>query len=230
MINSSLKQSFYDKYMPYLLVVLLLIGGSVLGWWGYRLYLDKVEQAAFRDLAESIESFDKFIKTRGDKQSELGGVDKLEDLERAFEVGAKKYGKSKLIPFFYLYRADTLIQKGDFTAGLDALNVAIDKVEKDNPFYYLLLTKKALLQSDNESLKEQGLKELNDLAVDSNNPFAPMSAYYLGLYYYHLGNGKENIAKAKDIWQAALDRQEHLTKTKECSWCELIRSKLKNIS
>lgn len=227
MINFNLKQNAYDKYLPYLFGTLLLIGASILGWWGYRLYLDKIEQSAFRDLSESIEAFDKFM-TSVDKQS-VGG-DKLEDLERAFIVGAQKYSKSKLIPFFHLYKADILIQKGDFSGALGALDNAIDKVEKDSPFYYLFLTKKALLQSDNDLSKEQGLKELNELAVNKNNPFAPMAAYYLGLYYYQLGKDKENIDKAKSIWKEALDRQERLTKASECSWCEIIRSKLKTIS
>jgi len=227
MINLNLKRTAYDKYIPYLLGILLLIGASLLGWWGYRLYLDRVEQSAFRDLAESIEAFDKYMES-GDKQSL--GTDKLEDLERAFVFGAQKYDKSKLVPIFYLYKADILIQKGDFTAAIDAIDSAINKVEQNNPFYYLLVTKKALLESDNELSKEQGLKELNDLATNAQNPFAAMASYYLGLYYYHINNDKENIDKAKTIWQSALDRQEHLAATKECSWCELIRSKLKTIS
>jgi len=226
MINSNLKQSNFDKYVPYVMAALLLMGGGIAGFWGYRLYLDKIEQAAFKDLAESIESFDKFVALSADKQVVSGGVDKLEDLERAFVFGAQKYEKSKLIPFFYLYKADSLIQKGDFNAAVGALQSAINKVEKDNPFYYLLLSKKALVQSDNDLLKEQGLKELHELTMDVNNPFAPMSGYYLGLQYYHAGD----VAKAKDIWKATLDRKKVLNSTKECSWCEKIRSKLNNIS
>ena len=80
------------------------------------------------------------------------------------------------------------------------------------------------------TFKEEGLKELNELSLDKNNPFAPMSSYYLGLYYYHLGEDKENLTRQKIYGNDALDRQEHLTKAKECSWCELIRAKLKNIS
>lgn len=228
MINFNLKQNSYDRFVPYLLGVLLLIGASVLGWWGYRLYLDKIEQSAFRDLAESIEAFDKFMASGTDKESV--NAEKLADLERAFVFGAQKYSKSKLIPFFYLYKADTLIQKGDFPGAVGALDSAIDKVEKDSSFYYLFLTKKALLESDNDLSKEQGLKELNELAVNNNNPFAPMASYYLGLYYYQLGKDKENIDKAKSIWNDALDRQERLTTATECSWCELIRSKLKTLS
>jgi len=226
MINSSLKQSIFDKYAPYLLGTLLLIGGGMLGFWGYRLYLDKIEQAAFKDLAESIEAFNAFVALNPEKQVASGGTQKLDDLEQAFIVGAQKYDKSKLIPFFYLYKADSLIQKGDFNAALVALESAIDKIEKNNPFYYLLLSKKALLQADNDASREQGIKELNELAMDANNPFAPMSGYYLGLHYYHAGN----VAKAKDIWKDALDKQESSSVAKECSWCDQIRSKLNTIS
>ena len=62
--------------LPYLLGALLLVGVSILGWWGYRLYLNKVEQAAFRDLAESIEAFDKFMVWIPIRNGS-GGVDKL---------------------------------------------------------------------------------------------------------------------------------------------------------
>lgn len=221
MFNANLKDTINDnKYMPYLMAMILFMGSGILGWWGYKFYVNKVEQSAFKDLAESIEAFNKFLAAN-EKQTAAGIEDRLDDLERAFVFGAQKYGKSKLAPFFYLYKADSLIQKGDFNAALDALNSAINKIEKDNPFYYLLLSKKALLQSDNELSKEQGIKELNDLALDANNPFASMAGYYLGLDYYH----SDNSAKAKEIWQRTLDRS-----NKECSWCELIRTKLENIS
>lgn len=231
MVNTNLKQTFFDKYTPYAMAVVLLIGMGILGWWGYRFYLDRIEQAAFKDLAENIEAFNKFIAMSPDKQQNAGGVDRLEDLERAIDTGVKRHSSSKLIPFFYLYKADALIQKGDFVGAVGALENALNKLEKSDPFYYLFLTKKALVQVDHESTNAEGLKALNDLGLDKDNPFAPMASYYLGLHYYHLGGDKKaTIDQAKAIWQSALDRRMPLTASKECSWCELIRAKLKTIS
>ena len=219
MYDSNLKMSSYAKYVTYLALSVLMFGLGMLGWLGYNYYSNRAEQAVFADLAENVEEFNKFLSSGRDVT--LDGENKLDDLEHAFKIGSERHSKSKLAPYFRLYEADALIQKGKFDEALNVLNLAINGVDKANPFYYLFLSKGALIKTDNESLKEEGLKELNDLANDINNPFSAMAGYYLGLFYYH----SNDEVKAKDIWQNVLDKNK-----KDCSWCNLISSKLKDIA
>ena len=92
-----------DKRMYYGAAILLFAGLLTGGWFGYRWYQGGKERAAYKDLAESIDSYAR-ITTLADAEAQLM------DSDRAFLAGAEAHRSSVLYPFFLAFQADTLIR------------------------------------------------------------------------------------------------------------------------
>src|SRR5262245_58907145 len=119
-----------EKRIYYGMGILALAGLLAAGWFGYSWYVRNKEQAAYKELAESI---DAYIKSTGYGYN----LEKLVDSERAFGVGAQKHTSSRLHPFFLAYQADALIQQGKQKDAVALFDKLITEIDRKHPLYYL---------------------------------------------------------------------------------------------
>ena len=178
----------------------LLLQGAVLagllaaGWFGYSWYVRSKEQAAYKDLAESIDGYNK---------SRLSGTEKWTDVERGFEEGAKRNASSKLQPYFLVYQADALIEEGKQKEALALYDKALGLIPRSNPLYFLYAIKRALMKLDatDDGMQKQGRQELTMLAHDTANPMQDMARYYSGLDALSQGDASTAENYFKEISQ-----------------------------
>lgn len=166
---------FTDKRIHYAVALLVLCGAAAAGWFGYTWYRRTQEQAAFKDLAESIEGY---IKAQ-----QAGSETVLADVARAFTVGAQRHAGSQLQSYFLVYQADMLARQGKLEEAIVLMDKSFEKINREQPLYYAYAIKRALmkLDADNTALQKQGRTELEALAHDSANPVQDMALYYKGL-------------------------------------------------
>ena len=164
------KRTYYGAVI--FAVVVLLTGG----WFGYRWYQVGKERAAYRELAESIDSYAR-VTTLADANEQLM------DSDRAFLAGAEAHRSSVLYPFFLAFQADTLIRLGKINEAATQLDKAVKAMDQQHPLYYLYALKAALVKIDTKdaTLEKEGRAELGRLASNEVNPLQDMALYYSGL-------------------------------------------------
>ncbi len=147
--------------------VAVLLSGVVLGllvWFGYSFYTKRYEQAAYKELAESIEEYTK----RFDSVVDVKG---WSDVEKAFEVAANKHSKSTLYPYFLAYQANALVHQDKLEEAVVVLDKMLSSVKKDHGLYGMYAKKRALIKLDinDSSVQAQGRKELHELSKEKND-------------------------------------------------------------
>ncbi len=162
-----------DKRVYFGGLIFAIAGLITLGWFGYSWHRKGVEQVAYKELAESIDSYSLI---RGDQEDLL-------DSERAFAAGAKEHRSSVLYPFFLSFQADTLIRQGKLADGAGLLEQAVKAMNAQHPLYYLYALKAALVKIDTKdaTLEKQGRSEIDTLSSNVANPLQDMALYYKAL-------------------------------------------------
>lgn len=173
MFSSMMQNVWNEKNSTYAALFLAIAGVAGAGWFGYSWYKRGQEQAAYKDLAESIEGY---VKARNQGQ-------RWADVERGFQSGAQRHSSSALQPYFLVYQADALIELGKQQEALAIMDKALGMIARTNPLYYLYALKRALIRIDMQeaAIQKQGREELHALAKDSSNPAQDMARYYAGV-------------------------------------------------
>lgn len=171
-----IQDAMSDRRIYYGMAFLAISALVSAGWFGYAWYNRSLEQAAYKDLALSI---DGYIKV----QHAGSTPEKWTDVTRAFEVGAERHPSSKMHPYFLIYQADTLIAQGKLKEAIALMDKALLEIDRKQPLYTTFALKRALLKmdSDDASQQKQGREELELLSQDATNPMQDMALYYSGL-------------------------------------------------
>lgn len=183
-----------NKRLSYGAVLIVGLGLVAATFYGYRWYRAGQEQAAYKDLAESIDAYER-ITTLADAEKELM------DSERAFHVGAEAHRSSVLYPFFLAFEADALTRLGKVQEAAVLLDKAVKLMDQKNPLYYLYALKAALVKIDTQdaTLEKEGRASLDSLASTAANPLQDMALYYGGLDADTKGDRARAISKYKEI-------------------------------
>lgn len=162
-----------DKRSQYALGLAVFVALGLAGWFGYSYYTGLQEQAAYKDLAESI---DGYVKAHS---LDLG-AQKWNDVERAFESGAQRHTGSKLYPYFLAYKAEALVQQGKLKEAAGVLDTVVSNINTQQPLYSVYALKRALIKIDtnDEILGKQGKDELLALVNDPKSPMHTLAAHY----------------------------------------------------
>lgn len=170
-------------------IVGLIFGVTVLAYFGYKLYFNRYERSAHKDLSNTIDEF--YKKLSGNTNQAVWA-----DLERAFATGAKRYSRSNLLPYFLAFQADAAIAQNKLKEAIELMSSSVSKISKDNPIYYSFAIKLALMKSDSSEavFKKQAIEDLQNLSQDNKNPLKDMALYYLALEYLN-NNEKEKSQK-----------------------------------
>lgn len=212
MVTRMTQDLLNDKRIKYL-SILLLIGGLLLaGWFGYKWYVDRYEQAAYKDLSESIDGYNKVLSNPS--------PEKWVDVEQAFEVGSKRHSKSVLYPYFLAFEADALIHQNKKEQAITVMNDMLGRLSNKQPLYYLYAIKRALIKVDSAdtNVQQEGEKELAALSSDASNPIRDMALYHAGLDAWHKGDK----IKAEKLWKDILGLG-----NPNSNWYQLAQAKLR---
>lgn len=176
----------------YLLTIAAIAATGVLLWYGYNWHFLKKQADAQYALMGCLQQFDRMEKEKNPDWSVLQKV-----CTKTFD----EHARSNAAPYLLALEADILIRQNKKEEALDKMNKAVGALSTSSPVYYLYKTKTALMKLDNESFKEEGLKELESLANDIHNKNRDEALYYLGLYYWTAQESK----KAQEIWKPLMD-------------------------
>jgi hypothetical protein len=195
-------------FVSVILAVFIIISVGASYWW-YTSYNDK--QASYA-LLGAVEDFEQL------SMRDSGAVDTAIGLEDAFFAGAQRYRGTTFAPLFEAFASEIQLRKGHMQEALATLQDAMKHFSVTSPFYYVYATKVALMKLDStdETVRNEGHKELALLADATNNPQRDMAQYYQGYVAWAAGQREQ----AKALWSQLQ------TVEKPSEWSRLAQSKL----
>jgi hypothetical protein len=204
------------KYQTALVVVGIAAGLGAVGWFGYSWYRVRVEQQAHKAFVESVNDYTAMEKSTQEQPA-------WHDIGQALANRAQEHKNSVLAPYFLLYQADALLHEGKRENSIEIMNTALEKISKNLPLYYLYALKRALVKIDSnqELLHNEGLKELDELSTNSENPLQDMALYYKGYNAFAAGDA----AQAQQVWV-----QLFAPAYKESLWAQLAQARLQGLA
>ncbi len=213
MISNVTQDMWTTKRIQYVLIFALVSGLLTAGWFGYAWYIDRYEQAAYKDLAESIDGYYKALSS-----TDAG---RWADVERAFQAGSERHKSSKLYPYFLAYKADALSYQGKQKEAQEVMNVLLTSMNTKHPLYYFYTTKAALMKLDasEEAVKKEGRDQMQKLAQDNKNPARDMALYYRGLDAWQQGNKED----AQKLWNDIIAQG-----NKDSQWYQRAQAKIRS--
>jgi len=179
-----------------IIFILLIVG--LAGYGGFRFYKSRVAAREARAHQMFTESMQLYMKA-------MEGQEQWEDVAGAYSLGYEQNGSSRIAPFFKLFQADALLNKGEKEQALPLMEEAIGELDKKNALRSLYEVKIALINIDSEdqAAKDKAIQELEKIAATDCSA-QNIAAYYLGLYHWQEGQ-KE---KAETIWAQLPKSQE----------------------
>ncbi len=214
MLFEKIKNIDMQRYVSHLLIFAVGIGCVFSCCSLYYFYKVYQEQAAQKVIGFCIEDYRNALKSK-DRD-----WDKIID---GFSLAATEFSASALAPYCYVFQAQVLYEKGDYSGSIKVLEKAVEMIPKGSLFFYVFKTKLALFMLDarDELDKQKGVAMLTDVARAPDNVVKDYALYYLG--YYHWSRNELN--EAKKIWQELVDEYRH-EKSSPSTWAQLAEQKL----
>lgn len=187
-----LKAFEYAAWLSTAVVVVLLLLGI---WNGYRWYTVTQEQKAQFAMSEAFEEYDRAVYRMVDSKEKDDQVAKqqLEDALLSLDIVTRNHGGSSVLPACaHAFKADIHWYDGKKEEALEEMGKAITAGRK-TPLVYVWKTKLAMMKLD-AGKQDEGIAELNALALDEKNMTADRAAFELGYYYWC--NKDESNARA----------------------------------
>jgi tetratricopeptide (TPR) repeat protein len=196
-----------------LLVALLALGG----FYFYAQRSETKNQEALKVFNDCLAEYEKAVE----------GKASWAEVDTLCENGFNRYRSSTISPYLLAIRIDSLLAQQKNVQALELATLMISQLPSSSPLYNLYKTKYALLQIDaaDQSLREQGLQALQQLAVDAKNTFNDVALYYLGLYY----EMQNNHEKAKEFWNKLVALGISADKQSQSPWAAKAQEKLENL-
>ncbi len=210
------------------ILTLLFFGGAV-GFGVFKVkqyYVERSEKAAQTVFSEA---FDEYTKVTNEyfsgKQVESAINQQWEDVKVSLAYIDKKHGNTVYAAAAYALQAQVLMQQKQYEQALEAMQKALSLVSRLSPLFYLYSMELALMRIDAGN-KEDGLRDLKELANDPKNQFSDNARFYVGYYYWSL----QDIENAKKEWASFVrdSKTEEDSEAEKYSspWALFVRSKL----
>jgi tetratricopeptide (TPR) repeat protein len=105
-------------------------------------------------------------------------------------TGYRQHSGSSLAPYFLALEVQSLIGQGKLNEAINSLDRVIGMISKNSPLYftYAIQAARMKLDSDDESLKNNGLRDLEALAINLKNKNRDQALYYLAHYFAMQGS------------------------------------------
>lgn len=200
-----LKKQYSAKYVKEAVlgigILLALFGGYFL----HDFYVNHREQKAFGALIEVVDSFEKA------QYASMGaGVDKNKieeewsDTEKLLDSLYQDNMGSYLAPYFMMFKAQIELEKGGSPdEARKVVKEALGNVPQGSELFSLFDLKRIKLEFDSkdEKVREQAVKDLEEMAKDKTSYVYEEAAYLLGAYYMYKGQTDD----AQNVWKELVE-------------------------
>ncbi len=229
-----IKKQFLKYRLP-IIVIVLVVGPSIGGFFGYRFYRSGIESSAQAEFTTAMKYFDAPVQTVDLKTDQLS----LEDVEifsseeekwtrvaETFRKGYENNTSSGIAPMFLAFQSEALVNLGKFDEAIGVLKKVIDLL-KDDTIKDPYQVKLALMQLDSKdgNVQKDGLELLQSMSGKSESYVRDLALYHLGEYYWV----KKNFAEAKNYWSTLVSEYGEKVKVPS-EWAKLATEKLKLIT
>lgn len=185
-----------EDYQKEILAILVLVVAIAGGAYYYHYSRIQREKKACTALSETLYEFEKALRNQTTWQ----------EVDLAAHTGFRQHKNSSLGLYFLFIQAEAMFHKGEVDKSIEIIDMILHEMPTYLPLYYPLKLKyvRMLIDSKDQSIVENGLKELEKLSNDNteSNTVQDAALYYLGNYYAIHGE----INRAKDIWQSLVQR------------------------
>lgn len=165
-----------------------LIGLCFAGAYAYWIYNNHQQQSAQVALATCLEEYN-----RAHEDSSVWPMVGL-----ASSTGYRQHSSSSLAPYFLLIEAQSLLGQDKYEEAIQLLDKAIGMIPHHSPLYYLYAIQSARVKitSNDETIKNAGLNELEALSANEKNINRDEALYYLADHYEQQGS----FERSKEIF------------------------------
>lgn len=186
-------------------------------FYSYRWYSNRQEQAAQYAFNTLI---DEYIELQKQPDADYNTI------AQKFAQLYAHYKNSAVGPFIASFHVDALLKAQRHDDAIAVMDMVVTALPKDPNTAALFKTKHALLLLDSVIAEKQevGLKELEQLADNIDNPHRDYALYHLGLYHWT----HNNMQQARVAWQELVDSQE-VELSAPSPWVEAVSEKLATI-
>lgn len=209
-ISHHLKSNRFKMYLLYSISLIAIGGFFVFRWYSYS-YQEKAQ----RVYAEAADQF----------RTGLSGVQGAWlDLEFISQLGYEHYSSSLFGPYFLALKAEGQLQQKKYQEAISTLDQMMQQLSSDSPLFFVYATKNALikLDSQDQKVREQGVKELASVAYNPKNIYRDEARYYLGLCQLIAGEREA----AKTTWMSLVEEYSAYESEKASPWVGLAENKL----
>jgi len=202
------------------IIMAVLLGVAVGGFYLYKYYTHSKEATAQKVLSECLEEYERAA----------GGMGSWYDVEVALEMGYEQNSGSSLAPYFLAYKADAMLEQDKKRQATEVLKQALEKMSPTDDLYGVYNLKLALMELDQESSKQEGLKLLEEIAQKDDSGKAG-ALYNLGAYYWD----QDNLEKAKEYFEKLTTLEVDIEKDGDIpefksQYLEMAKEKLEQLS
>ena len=190
---ATVSNGYKNSYL-YASIAVLLVGSTIgIGYFGYTWYKNSKEEAAYKDLSESLEGYAK-VEAGGFQRD---ATNRWAEVQQALEIGAGLHSSSSLYPYFLVYQANIALDEGKQEEALIHMDKALSFMDTTHPLYYAYALKDGLMNIDSSdpSRVQKGRELVEKLAQDGANPLQDMARYYSALDAR--SKGEEDLAQKR---------------------------------
>ena len=208
-------QMDYVKQGAFALMGFLVLAGGI---YYYRISLIHKEQAAHQAFEQCYDEFQKAVEKKSDEFSF--------EVVKVCELGYEQNKNTHMGPYFLAVQADALAREGKMEQAIEKMEDVITHMPSDSQLYWLYKTKLGLfkLDSEDDTVNQDGLKELEVAVQARGNDNKDIGLYYLGLYAWT----KNQVEQAKQWWEQ-LERIESKAQEQLSPWASMAQEKLRAI-
>lgn len=184
-----------------------LAGGGI--WWGYSYYATARNRKAQLIFAEQLDQLERM------RMNPEATPDMWNMVEQGFNRAYQANKSSSLAPYLLAGEADAVMHEGDQDRAIALLDTAVSQMRHVPALYYLYAIKLGTMRLDatDNSVREQGRRELLSYAQDTKNPYQGLAWYYLWVHAWSSGDA--------DLYQLASTKLKSFQE-----WERLIHEKL----
>lgn len=201
-----------DPKTKAMLIGLVFLTLSVLGWFSYSWYNVYTGQQAQKVLGECLQEYQKAIDSIHPLWDEI----KLMN-----ELGYDQSSGTSLQPFFLVMQAQALARQQEIDKAVAQMQQAIDTLPQSSPYknYFVLTQSLMQLDATQKDERQKGFEQLQTLAQDAYNQYGDVAQFHVGDYYF----ADNNFAQARNVWQTLVAQKDQW---KDSPWVALAEQKL----
>lgn len=204
----------HTKYIKPVGIGLLIALISLGSWYFYHQKTKGNEQEAFKVFNDCLHEYEKALE----------GKTTWQEVDTLCQNGYQRNRSTAIAPYIQAIRVDALLALHQPEQALEQSSLMLSQLKTSSPLYIPYKTKHALLEMDagSETVRAQGLRNLEQLAHDAKNIYNDVALYYLGLHYFM----NNDVQKAKEVWNRLVALGMPEDKQGQSPWAARAKEKL----